>query len=171
MSLAQGTKAPFYQSAAPVGWAIDTAAALANAAVRIVTSAGGVTGGTDTFAASFNGTKSFSAGAKAEAGATTETDGATATGSHVLTVGELPSHDHDFTYGTRGDLSSAGGSVAVDAIQTSGGANTVTTQTTGSGSGHTHTIAQHTHPIAVHTHDVDTAFDVKFADLMICTRD
>jgi hypothetical protein len=50
-----GTKMAFYMAAAPVGWTKDTTAALDNAAIRIVTSSGGATGGTanftDTFAA------------------------------------------------------------------------------------------------------------------------
>lgn len=180
MSLAKSVKTAFYMAAAPVGWTIDTTSALADAAMRIVTSAGGVAGGSDTFAASFNGTKSHAGGAKAEAGATTETDGPTATGSAgtgatgstALTVAQLAPHDHSGYDETNDDRSiELGGSA-----RSPGGGGV--TGTTGSGQGHTHTgpahthtIAQHTHPIAVHAHDVDTVFDVKFADFMVCTRD
>ena len=165
MSLAQGTKAPFYQSAAPIGWTIDTTAALANAAMRIVTASGGVTGGTDTFSASFNGSKTFTAGAQSGGATVTGSDpGATVTGSHVLTIAEMPAHTHTLPLKNTLSGSPSGGS-------TESGSG-LSTGSTGGGTGHTHTISgAHTHTIATHTHDIITAFDVKFADLMICTRD
>ena len=40
-----GTKQVFYQASAPTGWTQDTAAALGNAAMRVVVGTGGGTGG------------------------------------------------------------------------------------------------------------------------------
>ncbi len=168
MSLAAGTKAPFYQSAAPVGWTIDTTAALANAAMRIVTSSGGVTGGTDTFAASFNGNKTFTGGASTGGATVTGSDGATVTDSTVLTISQMPSHNHVTTAVPNNNAGGAGGGGGLDAASPAAIGST----SVGGGTGHTHTIdGAHTHTIATHAHDVITAFDVKFADLMICTRD
>ena len=53
-----GTKQVFFQASAPTGWTQDTAAAaLANAAMRVVVGTGGGTGGSDTFQTTFGSSR------------------------------------------------------------------------------------------------------------------
>lgn len=72
------------------------------------------------------------------------TGGSTTSGSTTLTTNQIPSHSHsDLLYGTGGgkiglDYSGASGSNQYSL--TVGGGTSITTQTTGGGQGHTHTI-------------------------------
>jgi hypothetical protein len=52
-----GVKAAFYMSSAPIGWTRDATAALNNAAIRLVTTGGGDTGGTVDFTTAFSSTR------------------------------------------------------------------------------------------------------------------
>jgi hypothetical protein len=106
-----GTVMLFYQNAAPTGWTIS--AALNDYALKIVSSAGGVTsGGSVAYSTLF---------------------GRTATDSHVLTVPQLPIHDHNA--GT-----SIGVGLGSGATVRSTAEGTLATTNTGSGQGHTHNI-------------------------------
>jgi TolA-binding protein len=72
-----GTRMTFIQAAPPVGW--TATGAYHDRALRLVGDAsGGQSGGTSAFSVAF---------------------GATTTGSHVLTIAELPAHDHGLIYG------------------------------------------------------------------------
>ena len=72
------------------------------------------------------------------------------TGSTVLTVNQIPAHNHKYTPVSFTNNGVAGGALAAD----EGTANSVSTTDTGGGLGHTHTLAgSHTHPISVVTGD------------------
>lgn len=106
-----GTVMLFYQNAAPTGWTIS--AALNDYALKIVSSAGGVTSGSVAYSTLF---------------------ARTATDSHTLTTDEIPSHTH--SWGTSNPLNATSGASG----SASGGGTTYTTGATGGGSGHTHNI-------------------------------
>jgi len=121
------TKAVFYQATAPTGWTQLTAAGLNDALLRIVTGSGGVTGGTTGFIAS----------------------PLNITGSHTLTVSQMPAHTHTYTHvggsGSQQFISGAG--VAVGTAATTG--------SKGGGTGHTHPIS----------------WSPKYADFIVCKKD
>jgi hypothetical protein len=114
-----GVKAAFYMSAAPIGWTRDATAALNNAAIQLVTTGGGTTGGTVDFTTAF----------------ASQTPAGTV-GTTALTVGQLPSHSHGIKTVA---IAYEGGGGAGNRIISSG---TVTenTDTAGSGEGHTHSF-------------------------------
>jgi hypothetical protein len=105
-----GTVMLFYQNAAPTGWTIS--AALNDYALKIVSSAGGVTSGSVAYSTLF---------------------GRTATDSHTLTVAQIPSHTH-----SQSETNSSSGGIEAGNDFTSNGS--ATTGATGGGGGHTHNI-------------------------------
>jgi len=109
---ATGTKAPFFQAAAPTGWTQDTTTGLNDALLRLVTGAGGGTGGTTGFVASPLST----------------------TNAHTLSISEMPAHTHSYTHvgGTGSQQFVSGAGIVVGAAATTGAA--------GGGAGHSHTI-------------------------------
>lgn len=139
-SFPTGTRIPFQQSAAPTGWTKDTTTAGMNDVLMRIT----------TGAVSSGGSQNFSTW-----------NALAATGSHVLTSTEMPSHSHgvsdpghEHTYGYT-DIVGGGGTVPLDTGSTwfatavaaptykAGGGITTTGVTVGSaggGAGHTHTI-------------------------------
>lgn len=119
----------FYQDAAPTGWTKDVAGTLDNHALRVVTStawAGGSNGAT-----AF--TSVFGAGK--------------ATASHVLSIAEMPSHDHQ---SISSSVNVAGGS-AQRSAKSSGNSGGVT----GGGGGHLH----------------DLSLDLNYISLIRATKD
>lgn len=104
-----GTVMVFYQNAAPTGWTIVSS--LNDYALKIVSSAGGVTSGSVNYSTLF---------------------ARTATDSHTLTVAEMPSHTHTgaMVQGTQGASGGANGYIG----------STGTINSTGGGGGHTHDI-------------------------------
>lgn len=108
-----GTVMLFYQNAAPSGWTISSA--LNDYAIKIVSSAGGVTSGSVNYSTLF---------------------GRTATDSTTLTTNQIPSHTHGITYDANGALA---GGTAFTANLGAGG-TTATTVATGGGAGHTHPL-------------------------------
>ncbi len=108
-----GTVMLFYQDAAPTGWTIVSS--LNNYGLKIVSSAGGVTSGSVSYATLF---------------------GRTTTDSHTLTTVQIPSHTH--TVSAYNTLISGG--AAADVYFTIPSASTITSSATGGGLGHTHNI-------------------------------
>ena len=84
-----GTKQVFYQASAPTGWTQDTAAALGNAAMRVVVGTGGGTGGSDTFQTTFGSSRSTETKDLPVAGSVSGTVGAT-----TLSTPTIASHTH-----------------------------------------------------------------------------
>lgn len=121
-----GTVMLFYQNAAPAGWTIS--GALNDYALKIVSSAGGVTSGSVAYSTLF---------------------ARTATDSHTLTTSEMPLHGHPFRLGLSGSTPDATGGMALQLQnQTDYAAFTGTLSAnpgeqiggTGGGNGHTHDI-------------------------------
>jgi hypothetical protein len=84
-----GTKQVFYQASAPTGWTQDTAAALGNAAMRVVVGTGGGTGGSDTFQTTFGSSRTTESKSLTVSGSVSGT-----VGGHTLSTPELASHSH-----------------------------------------------------------------------------
>jgi hypothetical protein len=91
-NLPSGSTTLWYSNTAPTGWTKITTSALDNCSLRIVSDGsasggnGGVTGGTSTFAAVFNGTWSGN--------------------GYALTVTDMPSHNHGGAHTTGGQSAS-----------------------------------------------------------------
>jgi len=92
-SFASGTKMVFYQASAPTGWTQDTAAALSNTVMSVVTGTGGGTGGSTSYFSSFLATtdKTGSQPAAPVSGSVSGT-----VGGYTLSTPEIASHTHQF---------------------------------------------------------------------------
>ena len=110
----------FYQNAAPTGWTI--VATQNNKALRVVSSAGGVAGGSVAFTTAF-ASQSVS-GSVGTSGATT------------LGTGEIPSHNHSITYNNGGENSAPLRLTPSTIWDTTTG--TYNSNSTGGGGSHTH---------------------------------
>lgn len=80
------------------------------------------------------------------------------TGSHTLTIAEMPSHKHDFANSGRplywdSQLEPMGGLTNGDTVQFTWSART---NNEGGSQGHTHSIPSHTHSIPSHTHTMSS---------------
>jgi hypothetical protein len=107
-----GTSMLFANRTAPVGWYIDTDN---DAMVRIVSSAGGATGGSTAMSDAIGGAAAVSVD------------------SHVLTVAEMPAHTHNVGSAVDDGVLGSGNQYA-------GSANTPSSSTGGDG-GHVHTLS------------------------------
>ena len=76
--------------------------------------------------------------------------GATTTGSHVLTIEELPAHNHDVGYRGSNASTTGGDTDFVTDIDSPAKVGTVNSESVGGGVGHTHS----TDPIPAHGHEV-----------------
>jgi len=123
-----GTRMVFAQAAAPTGWTQDTTAALNDSALRLVNTAGGGTGGTVAF------TTAFASGLSSA--------------GHILTVAEMPNHNHSWG-GVDSGLSAAGGAGAVLTV------NPAVTGFTGGDGAHSHSLP---------------SIAVKYVDLIIAVK-
>jgi hypothetical protein len=116
----------FYQNAAPTGWTIVTSQN--NKALRVVSSSGGVAGGSVAFSTAF---------ASQAVSGTVGTSGAT-----TLTTAQIPSHSHAMPAGKQFGLTFAGNPIVGDGfaqdtlLEVNNGTNG---GSTGSGGSHTHT--------------------------------
>jgi hypothetical protein len=84
-----GTKMVFYQASAPTGWTQDTAAALSNTALSVVTGTGGGTGGSDSFYSTFGASRTLNTGAIPVTGSLSGSVGGT-----TLSTPTIASHSH-----------------------------------------------------------------------------
>lgn len=133
VSFPAGTKMLFQQTAAPTLWTKDTTHD--NKALRVVSGAVGSGGATEF-------TTVFGSGKTA--------------GDHAITVAEMPEHDHDVVLVRRsGDQppGAAGPGWGADNITASDA--TATSETSGSGDTHNHTLS----------------LDLQYVDLIIATKD
>lgn len=162
-----GTKMLFRQSTAPNGWTKETADD--NAAIRVVS--GSVTdGGTNGFTNSFN--TAFTISGTTGGSGTLYTSSGTSN-STTLSISQIPAHSHDITESfTKEDNNFAPGSerpLRENSVNL--GNYTVTTTSTGGGGGHDHTIPALDIPSHTHTFSDDHNFDVKYVDVIVCTKD
>ena len=161
---APGTRIPFENNAAPVGWTAVTDSAHNGAALRIVNAAvsGAQTGGTDEFNSVFNSTITVSVQGNT---GTTSLSGITAL--TTLTIAQMPSHNHSITLR---DPSETG--VAYNAASSDDRViGTDNTGSKGGGDGHSHSLAglsPHSHTVSI-TDSFD--LDVKYVNFIVCEKD
>jgi hypothetical protein len=153
VDLPAGTALPFYQAAAPTGWTQVTTAALNNSAIRVVTGAGGVTGGTQNFTTAF---ASYTPGGSVAS---------TALGT-ALSTSQMPSHLHVMDAETGSFNVNSGAFVCtVNYLSYVPAATSpFPTCSTGSGATHTHTVN------SAFTGTASTQFQVKYLDFIIATK-
>jgi hypothetical protein len=143
-----GTVMLFYQNAAPTGWTIVTSQN--NKALRVVSSAGGVAGGTTSFSSVFtNQTVTTSISVSGTTGATT------------LSTSQIPSHNHS-TFVSGGSFP---GLDRLDAPTGFGDFSTIGTSSTGGGGSHTHSFSGS----GSGTSSVVT-LNVQYIDIILCSK-
>lgn len=113
-----GTVMSFYQTAVPTGWTQVTTAALGDALLRLSVTTGGVTGGSTAFS-------TWSA--------------VTATGAYTLATADIPSHTHVQTKVTGAAIATSG---AAETTLNTVGASAQSTQASGGGGSHSHTVTR-----------------------------
>jgi hypothetical protein len=141
-SIPSGSVVLFYQSAAPTGWTQVTT--LNDYDLRLVSGAGGTTGGTTAYSTVFTNQTPTITTSGLSAGATT------------LSTAQMPSHTH--TLGISGSPSCgpyiAGGQIS--GSQNSSGS-------TGGGGSHTHSISGSASSSAI-------TLNVRYANIIICSK-
>lgn len=163
-----GTKQVFYQASAPTGWTQDTAAALGNAALRVVVGTGGGTGGSDTFQTTFGSSRTTESKSLTVSGSVAGT-----VGGHTLSTPEIASHSHPVPAsgapGNSGLNVTNRGSFAGNNPTTEGNFNT---GNAGGGGSHTHpfsgTLTSATTGSSSFT---IPAMDIKHANVIIAAKD
>jgi hypothetical protein len=212
------TRMLFQQTSAPTGWTKETNAAYNDIGLRVVTGAAG-SGGTVAFSTVFStsratdsqspatnavspgtgdaaspGTNAVSPGTGDAASPGTNAVSPGSTDGHVLTIAQMPAHNHPGTYfgsavsvinaALAGDTTAGTGSVP---SQGGGGAHSHTIGTTHShtvnshthahSATHSHTVNSHTHAhSATHSHTVNSHahnsnLNVSFRDIIVATKD
>jgi|TARA_X000001388_G_scaffold76525_1_gene74104 hypothetical protein len=160
-----GTKQVFYQASAPTGWTQDTAAALGNAAMRVVVGTGGGTGGSDTFQTTFGSSRSTETKDLPVAGSVSGTVGAT-----TLSTPTIASHTHTAPSNQSERDSPQGSRPAY--FPTSPNVINCPTSSAGGGGSHTHpfsgSLSSTTAPSASFA---IPAMDLKFANVIIAAKD
>ena len=160
-----GTKQVFYQASAPTGWTQDTAAALGNAAMRVVVGTGGGTGGSDTFQTTFGSSRSTETKDLPVAGSVTGTVGST-----TLSTPTIAAHTHTAP-SFQSERDSPTGS-RPSYFPTSANEINCPTCSTGGGGSHSHpfsgTLSSTTAPSASFA---IPAMDLKFANVIIAAKD
>ena len=131
----------FYQAAAPTGWTKSTTHN--DKALRVVSGAGGGSGGTTAFTSVF-----------ANQTPTITTSGLSA-GATTLTTAQMPSHSHTYT------INANAGGQGPDIV---GGGASVSTDATGGGGSHVHSISGSATSSAI-------TLNVQYIDTIICTKD
>jgi hypothetical protein len=140
----------FYQSAAPTGWTQVTT--LNDYDLRLVSGAGGTTGGTTAYSTVFeNQTPSF-----------TGSIGSLAGGATTLDITQIPSHTHGIP---AIDESLPGGSNAVQGFNNGTIFTTYNTNATGGGGSHSHSIS------GTPSGTVGAVtLNVRYANIIICSK-
>ena len=155
-----GTKMVFYQAAAPTGWTQDTASALSNTVMSVVTGTGGGTGGSTSYFSSFLATTDKSAPAQPVSGSVSGTVGGT-----TLSTPQIPSHLHE----TPGSTGSGNDNSIFEAGSQPEQNFYVDTTNTGGGGSHSHPFSG---SLSTATADVTIpAANVKYANVIVATKD
>jgi hypothetical protein len=158
-----GTKMVFYQASAPTGWTQDTASALSNTVMSVVTGTGGGTGGSTSYFSSFLATTDKSAPAQPVSGSVSGT-----VGNHTLSTPQIASHSHN--------LDQAGTQYAPPSPRRASGQPQrnfdqpdFVTDSAGGGGSHSHPFSG---SLSSATADVTVpAANVKYANVIVATKD
>lgn len=168
-TLDAGTQMVFLQPSAPTGWTQNTAAALNNATLRVITSGTAGTGGSDDFSTVFT-SKSTAGSASADVSALNVSGGGV--GSTTLSTPTIPSHSHTGVKNGSSPYGYTNGPAGEQGYKDSG--NHTSTATGGGGS--------HTHPIAgsasvsgnISAPSVSLSvpnMDIKHSNVIVCSKD
>ena len=171
-TLDPGTQMVFLESTAPTGWTQNTAAALANSTLRVVTGTAS-TGGSNDFSQTFGSSRNTgNAPVSFDMSGTSCSVNASA-GNTSLGVPTISSHSHGYT---ARNLSPPGaapgfggtGQVRLDSRNANSG-------TTGGGGGHNHPVSSANASMAG-SRSVDTSYtipnmDIKHANTIVCSKD
>jgi hypothetical protein len=140
-----GTKMVFFQAAAPTGWTQDVTNT--DAALRVVATAGGGTGGTHGVSSPPSTAHTHTGPSHTHGGQTGETE---------LAESQIPSHTHTYTY-------TAPGGGGYSAASSTGSA--------GSGGTHSHTGGGTTASgTGLTSSTTPTAFAPKYIDVIVCSK-
>jgi hypothetical protein len=153
-----GTKMVFYQASAPTGWTQDTASALSNTAISIVTGTGGGTGGSDSFYSTFASTKNTD---NSNAGVSVSGT----VGGTTLSTPVIPSHSHQIAT-TENNNPRQIVSFSILSGQT---VQQISTASTGGG-------GSHSHPFSVSSSSLTGTIevpnmDIKYANVIVAAKD
>ena len=170
-TLDSGTQMVFLESTAPTGWTQNTASALANSTLRVITSGTAGTGGTNTFQETFGTSRTTeSKDVDVDLSPATVVTTNVAVGAHTLATPEIASHSHPA--GGGGSPFPRGGTIPPSTFRHQG---TGTNSTGGAGS-HTHPLSSATGTISGNTtasgasYTVDS-MDLKHANVIVCSKD
>jgi len=169
-TLDAGTQMVFLQASAPTGWTQNTAAALNNATLRVITSGTAGTGGADTFQDVF-AAKSTSGSAAADVSSLNVTGGGV--GDTTLSTPTIPSHLHSGSgSNTNQNYKYNQGPAGASALRTTGNH---TSNSTGGGGAHTHPIAGSA-SVAGNISAPSVALsvpnmDIKHSNVIVCSKD
>ena len=152
-AVAAGTVAPFTQASAPTGWTQVTT--YNNTSVRVVSGAGGGSGGTIPFTTLFSPTSSYS-------GTVSITSGQV--GATTLTSTQLASHNHTLTLNTASNLN-CGGGLNLDSCTNVQDNRTFTSDAAGLNGSHTHSLVG-----AVAGGSFTSNFDLQYVDFLFASK-
>jgi hypothetical protein len=147
-AIPSGSVMSFFQPSAPTGWTQRTDAGLSDAAIRLVTSPGGGTGGSIAFSTLFSASSVYSGSINITSGQV---------GFSSLSEGQLAAHTHSYIWAGDNGATPGGGAT--------GQAYIIGTGAAGGNQGHTHSLAG-----AAATGNFTSNFSVKYADFIVCTR-
>lgn len=142
----KGTRMPFNQTAAPIGWTKDATAALNDTAMRIVTGAVG-SGGSVAFSTAL---------VNANASVIANTTSTGLANAYTLTTAEMPSHAHNII------AHATSGAAGLQGFK--GTAVGAATQAAGGGGAHSHSLTMN-----AHNHSI--TLGVKYNDFIIASKD
>ena len=154
---ASGTKILFYQNSAPTGWTIDTSAN--DCGVRIVSSSGGTISGSTAFSSIFKSS------ALKTTSSTINVNNITS-GATKLSVAQLASHNHRFTYGYNNQKGGSGYPLPDNYDANADAILQRVTSSVGSNSTHTHSVSFNS--IGSHSHNI--TLNLKYVNLLICIK-
>ena len=169
-----GTKMVFYESSAPSGWTQYTS--LNDYGLRVVSGTGGGTGGTVNFGSLFD---SQTINVTSSGSVSSETAGGSVSANvhgHNLTLSEMPQHRHAYTKVSNSSAQDQRGGGNNGTFTFNQGTTTAYTAYEGSGSPHDHNISANFYGSA-HNHSISSLagsgtldLDLKYADVIICTK-
>ena len=159
-----GTKMVFYQASAPTGWTQDTATALSNTVMSVVTGTGGGTGGSTSYFSSFLATTDKSAPGQPVSGSLSGTVGGT-----TLSTPQLSSHNHPGPAINQFNPALPTVERVIREFQDAGPITLPPTGATGGGGSHAHPFSG---SLSSATADVTIpAANVKYANVIVATKD
>jgi len=171
VTIEAGSQMVFLESTAPTGWTQNTAAALANSTLRVVTGSGGGTGGSSEFTSTFSASKTTATGdIDFDTSTTTADASGVSLGNHSISTPELPSHNHPSSTGNT--FNSTIDVFPQTAFQT--GIPPGTTENTGGGGGHSHSLTGTgalTGTASTPTSFTIPTMDIKHANTIVCVKD